>query len=167
MSRAFVKEPEGDDVVLDRPLRQHSDLPNYITAGGMKRLQEKIAALEEQRNRITSEKDRLGKKADIQTLDEDLRFYRERLERAIVVTIPQPPWQRVEFGAQLELLDEHLNTHHFSIVGEDEIDVAQGRISWSSPLGRAVLGKAIGDTGLWCRPAGDLQVEIIAVHYLE
>jgi hypothetical protein len=48
MSRAFVKQPEGDDVVLERPLRQHSDLPNDITAVGINRLQEKITALEKQ-----------------------------------------------------------------------------------------------------------------------
>ena len=165
MSRAFVKEPEGDNVVLDRPLRQHSDLPNYITARGLEVLGQKIAELESQRNTCAGEKERLGKKADLQAMNEDLSFYRERLERAIVVATPEPPWERVEFGACLELLDENSNTHHFCIVGEDEIDVAAGRISWSSPLGRAVMGKAVGDVEIWQRPAGDLEIEIVTINY--
>jgi transcription elongation factor GreB len=51
------------------------------------------------------------------------------------------------------------------IVGEDETDSAAGRISWRSPVGRALLGKRAGDAVLVRRPAGEVEIEILAVRY--
>ena len=51
------------------------------------------------------------------------------------------------------------------IVGEDEIDSAAGRISWRSPVGRALLGKREGDAVLVRRPAGEIELSILAVRY--
>ena len=48
-------------------------------------------------------------------------------------------------------------------MGEDEIDPTRGRITFSSPLGRAMLGKRVGDTFLVRRPAGEAEMEIVAI----
>ena len=45
------------------------------------------------------------------------------------------------------------------------MDVGAGRVSWSSPIGRAVLRRRVGDSAIWQRPAGDLEVEIVSVRY--
>jgi transcription elongation GreA/GreB family factor len=55
--------------------------------------------------------------------------------------------------------------HVFEITGEDEADATRGRIAPHSPLARALLGAALGDTVLWPRPSGKLELEIIAIRY--
>jgi transcription elongation GreA/GreB family factor len=167
VSRAFVKEPEGDEARPERPRRRHSDLPNYITPAGAIALHHRVAALNTERQSLAENQERLGGKADLQRIEEDLEYFQERLRRAIVVQPPRPPWQAVEVGAEVELIDQVGRTHHFRIVGEDEIDVPGGCISWSSPLGRAVLQRQVGDVVNWRRPAGDLEVEIVAIAYPE
>ena len=54
---------------------------------------------------------------------------------------------------------------HFTIVGEDEADVATGKVSWLSPRAKAMIGAKAGDTVRWRRPAGDTELEIIEIHY--
>ena len=105
-------------------------------------------------------------KATLAQLDDDIQYLSERLERAIVVPAPAPPWTRVNVGASVELVDENGETHTVTVVGEDEIDVARGRISWCSPLGRAVMLHEVGDEVIWQRPVGDLALEILAVRYV-
>ena len=51
------------------------------------------------------------------------------------------------------------------LVGDDEADVAAGRISWASPLAKAMIGAKVGDTVKWRRPAGDAEVEIVGITY--
>jgi transcription elongation GreA/GreB family factor len=58
-------------------------------------------------------------------------------------------------------------SHTFHIVGDDEADVAAGRISWASPLAKAMMGARIGDTVKWQSPAGESAVEIVAIAYPE
>jgi transcription elongation factor GreB len=50
-------------------------------------------------------------------------------------------------------------------VGDDEADVAAGKVSWASPLARALIGAKVGDTVVWRRPAGETQVELVDVRY--
>jgi transcription elongation GreA/GreB family factor len=53
----------------------------------------------------------------------------------------------------------------FTIVGEDEADVATGKVSWVSPLARALLGASVDDTVTWKRPSGDADLEIASIDY--
>ena len=165
MSRAFVKEPDGDEVVDAPPERRHSGVPNYITPGGLEALRARVAELDAKRRALAEAPERLGKRADQQRIESELRYLNERLQRAIVVHPPEAPGGEVGIGAEVDLVDENDETHRFAIVGEDEVDVGAGRVSWSSPLGRAVLRRRAGDSALWKRPAGDLEVEIVAVRY--
>ncbi len=52
-----------------------------------------------------------------------------------------------------------------SPLGDDEADVAQGRISWASPLARAMIGAKVGDSVVWRRPAGETEVTIVEITY--
>ena len=165
MSRAFVKEPDGDQVLDALPERRHSDAPNYITPGGLEALRVRAAALETQRRALAEAPERFGIRGDLQRLESDLRYLNERVQRAIVVEPPEAPRAEVGIGAEVDLIDENDETHRFAIVGEDEVDVGAGRVSWSSPLGRAVLRRRVGDSAIWKRPAGDLEVEVVAVCY--
>lgn len=74
---------------------------------------------------------------------------------------------KVVFGATVEI--EDLDTENrvtYQIVGEDEADIKEGRISVGSPIARALIGKQAGDTTIVKAPAGDIEYEIIEVSYL-
>jgi len=69
------------------------------------------------------------------------------------------------FGAYVEVEDEEGARAAYRIVGEDEIDLARGHISWRSPLGRSLLKKSAGDTVLLRRPSGEIELTILSVRY--
>lgn len=71
----------------------------------------------------------------------------------------------MRFGATVKVEEADGRIETFSIVGDDEADVAAGRISWASPLARSLLGARVGDTVKWRRPAGETEVEIVAIDY--
>ena len=73
---------------------------------------------------------------------------------------------RVVFGATVELSDESSGDEiTYQIVGDDEADLKQGRISINSPIARALIGKESGDVAQVSAPGGVRQYEILAVHY--
>ena len=73
--------------------------------------------------------------------------------------------QEVAFGATVRVADPQDEEREFTIVGEDELDAEHGRVSWVSPLAKALLGARVGDVILWRRPAGDVELEILAIRY--
>lgn len=74
---------------------------------------------------------------------------------------------KVVFGATVELVDEESGQKvTYQIVGDLEADISQNRISISSPIARALIGKEEGDVAVVKAPAGDREYEILAVHYI-
>lgn len=74
---------------------------------------------------------------------------------------------KVVFGATVELLDVQTDTETtYKIVGEDEADIGEGLISFTSPIARALIGKDEGDEVSFSAPGGDKQYEIIEVRYV-
>lgn len=165
ISRAFVKETDGDDVIENLPGRIHSDEPNYITPAGEHHLREKLRLLGEERESLSRASERLGKTGELQRLDRDINYLQERLQRAIIVEQLAPPYDRVLFGTTVSLQDASGNAHEFTIVGEDETDLDAGKISWTSALGRTLMQGKIDSSVVWQRPAGDLELEICAISY--
>jgi transcription elongation GreA/GreB family factor len=93
---------------------------------------------------------------------------RKRLADLVAdLIVPDPPADRavVAFGAGVWVRSETIGRRRFEIVGPDETDVAAGRISLASPLGRALLGARAGDVVIWHRPVGDLTLTIESVEY--
>lgn len=165
MSRAFLNEDkfeQAGDELIERPVSPH---PNYITPAGLKQLQAAALRLEALRGRLIARKDdpfALQEKAEA---ERDLRYYAARLESAIVIDPASQPADEVRFGACVKLEDENGDLHQYTIVGEDEADVARNRVSWVSPLARALIGHRVGDLVKWRRPAGDMDLEITEIHY--
>jgi len=95
----------------------------------------------------------------------DIRYFTAQIERATVVDMDGQPRDEVHFGATVKMLDEDGKEHRFMLVGDDEADVTAGRISWASPLAKAMIGAKVGDTVKWHRPAGDAEVEIVEIRY--
>ncbi len=74
---------------------------------------------------------------------------------------------RVVFGSTVELLDTETNENvAYQIVGEDEADIKQGKISYSSPIAKALIGKSAGDVAEVRTPGGVKEFEIVDVKYL-
>jgi transcription elongation factor GreB len=71
----------------------------------------------------------------------------------------------VLFGATVEVEDEAGNCLHFTIVGEDEADIAHNKVSYVSPIAKALIGRKVGDSVMWKRPAGNLSLDIIEINY--
>lgn len=166
MSRAFVKESDEDsaaDALPERPLPEHV---NYVTPRGLERLQQSVRELTESHEQLKPrvEEDSEARRK-LREIDRDLRYFRAQLERASVVDTGNRPRDQIHFGATVTIEDEEGATHTFSIVGDDEADVAAGKISWGSPLARAMIGAKVGDTVTWRRPAGETQVHIADVRY--
>ncbi|HVO05053.1 MAG TPA: GreA/GreB family elongation factor [Candidatus Cybelea sp.] len=162
MSRAFVKENE--DVVPELPERPQSPHPNFVTPRGLALLKQQLAELEDAKHKHTIGESLLDKEA-LQVTERDLRYVQERLTRAIPVDPIQQPKDRVDFAAVVETEDENGVKRKFEIVGEDEADPNQGRLSWVSPLALALKDAKVGDTVIWKRPAGDLELDVTAIHY--
>jgi transcription elongation factor GreB len=164
MSRAFVKESDEDLVSDELPERPQSPYPNYVTPAGLAQLQAQYGRLQDQRAQLTAAEDPLLKQ-QLGQVKRDLRYFHQRLESAILVESSGQPRDEVHFGAIVDVSDENNRSHTFSIVGEDEAEVAAGKISWSSPLGKAMIGSKVGDVVVWRRPAGETELEILGIRY--
>jgi transcription elongation factor GreB len=158
------------------------DRPNYITPAGYRALREEYEALFggerpkllETISWAASNGDR-SENADYQygrrrlrEVDRRINFLARRMKEA-KVTDParQPDKTRVLFGATVTLADEDDNGRVVTLVGEDEADAGAGRISFYSPLARAIRGAAIGDLRRVTLPGGDREYEVVAISYPE
>lgn len=106
-----------------------------------------------------------GKKR-LREIDRRVRYLRGRLEDAEVVDPLKLKGDKVVFSATVTIADEEGNEKLYQIVGEDEIEVNEGKISWKSPIGKALLGKSIGDEVKVLLPRGETFLEILAVEFI-
>lgn len=90
-----------------------------------------------------------------------------RVMKAAKIVNParQPSRDQVRFGATVELADEDDNRRTLTIVGDDETDASAGRIGWSAPLARALIGARVGDERIVRLPAGEKSYEVMAISY--
>lgn len=166
MSRAFVKDSDDDLAAGELPERPLSPHANYVTPLGLEQLQARARELHEKHEQLSPRAaDDSQAKQKLREVERDQRYFNAQLERAIVVDPGGQPRDEVHFGAEVRITDEEHKMHQFSIVGDDEADVTAGKISWASPLAKAMMGSHVGDTVVWHRPAGDAQVEIVEITY--
>lgn len=153
--------------------------PNYMTPEGARKLSEEMARLRAERPKVVQEVadaaaqgDRsenaeyiYGKKK-LREIDRRMHFLTHRLKDAVVVDPKEQRGDKVFFGATVDVEDEDGARATYRIVGEDEIDSAKGDISYKSPIGRALLGKRLGDVITVRRPSGEVELSIVAVRYV-
>ncbi len=165
MSRAFLNEDKferaGDELV-ERPVSPH---PNYVTPRGFVLLRDEAERLEMLRKQLIARKDDPFAAQQKAEVERDLRYYSARLESAILVNPATQPTTEARFGAIVSVEDEEGRAFEFAIVGEDEADIADNKVSWVSPLARALIGAKVGDSVKWRRPAGNMDLEIISIDY--
>lgn len=161
MSRAFVNEDQLADS-LAPPERKVSGHPNYVTPRGLALLKERLTMLEGERSTLLKHDD-VNARERLAAVERDLRYYVARLESAQLVPSPSQAPEQVTFGCRVTVATPEGDEIGYTLVGEDEADVARELISWVSPLGRALLGAHAGDMVVWRRPAGDMELEVVEI----
>lgn len=165
MSRGFVKEDDLEHAGTDIPERPVSQHPNYVTPLGLQQLRDAVENLESVRLNFINRKEDPNAQQQLAKIDRDLRYFFARLENAQCVEPIEQPQDVVLFGARVVVEDEDGEIQHFHIVGEDEADITQQKVSYVSPIAKALIGRKVGDQVTWQRPAGKMTLEIIEIHY--
>lgn len=151
---------------------------NYLTRDGARKLQLELQGLVgEQRPRVVQEVTEAAAQGDrsenaeyiygkkkLREIDRRIRFLTKRLDSAQIVE-QSAGGDVVHFGAQVEVEDEAGARRSYTIVGPDESDPAAGKLSFQSPMGRALMKRKKGDVVTVWRPAGELELEIVSVNY--
>jgi transcription elongation GreA/GreB family factor len=162
VNRAFIKDPDDAGRPDEPPDRPQSPHTNYVTPAGLRQL-EALKADQTVRLHRMLEAGKLANPQELAIVQRDLRFYQERLNRAVLVEPNGGPGDRVRFGATVDVRDESGAVETYTLVGEDEADPSQGKVSWTSPLGEALLNAELGDEVVWRRPAGRMRLEILSI----
>ena len=185
MSKAFVKENGADDAGDGEEGSEKAPpagLKNYMTPAGFARLKAELRALVELErpevvktvswaasNGDRSENgDYLYGKKRLREIDRRVRFLIKRLESAEIVDSAGRDSDQVFFGATVSVRrrgGEQAAERTVTIVGFDEVDLQRGRVSWISPIAKALIKAREGDEVVLRTPGGDERLEIVEVRY--
>jgi transcription elongation factor GreB len=153
-------------------------MPNYLTPEGAKKLAaelqqllnvdrvkvvQEVAEAAAQGDRSENAEYIYGKKK-LREIDRRIRFITKRLDSAVVVK-QDTAHAEVRFGCTVDVEDENGKKSSYFIVGPDEASPGDGKISFQSPLGRALMKRKVGDVVSVLRPAGEIEIEIKAIRY--
>jgi transcription elongation factor GreB len=181
MSKAFVKDPDDDaaEPADDVPAIP-AGIKNYMTPAGHARMQDELRRLRRDERPKTDDivawaagngdrsenGDYLYGKQRLREIDRRIRFLTKRLEAAEVVDpARQSRHDQVFFGATVTYADPRGGEKTVTIVGIDEADLDQGRVSWISPIARALLKAREGDLVDLHTPNGIERIEVIEIRY--
>lgn len=181
MNKAFVRETEGDDdEELTPALKLPAGIRNYITPFGHARLRAELEELvKRERPKVvdivswaasngdrSENGDYIYGKRRLREIDRRIRFLGKRLDIAeIVDPLRQGDNDQVFFGATVTVADADGRESTYTIVGVDEADVQRGRISWISPLARALLKSRAGERIRFQSPLGIRELDLLEVVY--
>jgi len=166
MSRGFVKEDDQEEIPI---VPQRATLPegvtNFVTRAGMDQLlAEKQALINEKDNLGTSRENE--KRIALNYINAKLQLLNSRIAEARLVDPSEQPQDEITFGATVTLKNEKSGKiQTFQIVGVDEADIAKGKISFISPLARAMINKKAGDRISLNRDKDEITFEIMALAY--
>ena len=176
MSKAFTRESDDEEVLAPEPAP--APVKNYISPAGYARLKAELKALVElerpevvrtvswaAKNGDRSENgDYIYGKKRLREIDRRVRFLIKRLEAAEVVDAAGRDSDQVFFGCTVTIKSSR-EEKTVTIVGVDETDTARGRVSWISPVAKALIKARVGDKVLLNTPGGVEELEILDVSY--
>lgn len=160
-------------------VKKQLSMKNYITESGAQKLKEELKKL------LTLDRPELVKviswaasngdrsengdyiygKRKLREMDRRIRFLSQRLQAAEVINPASLDHSRAHFGARVKVKDEEDKVRIYQIVGQDEIDAANGHVSWVSPIGKALLNSRKGDVVQVTSPKGTEEFEVIDILY--
>ena len=181
MSKAFTTEQDSETGPDDEPEQQLPEgVKNYMTPGGFSVLQEELNRLyRDERPKVveivtwaagngdrSENGDYIYGKKRLREIDRRLRYLTKRLENAEVVDPrKQQGLEKVFFGATVAYMREDGKEHTVTLVGPDEADLSKGKISWLSPVARALMKSQAGDMVEMRAASGSETLEVLSVSY--
>ena len=185
MSRAFLSE--SDEAFMDDDVPETKDplppgLKNYMTPEGAARLREELAGLVNgerpgllsklsqtvAEGGVPEKEGMLRDRRRLREIERRIEYLERMLDKLEVVSPDTQDPSRALFGASITVLDLDGGGGEkaFRIVGVDESDPSAGKVSWISPVAKALIGKRVGDTVSVKLPKGDSKLKIIKIEYL-
>jgi len=144
MSVAFTREEDLESQAADLPDRPISPHPNLVTSSGLAAIEAELETARAAYSAARNAGDISTDRTPMARATRDLRYWSARRATA-QLSEPELAEDKVQFGRTVEVERDDGRRQTFRIVGEDEADPAQGRISYVSPLARALVGAAVGD----------------------
>jgi transcription elongation factor GreB len=164
MSRAFVKENDLEHAGIDIPERPISAEPNYVTPNGLQLLKEQLKSLENDLQHIKQKDDQQSQQIKFKT-ERDIRYILARLESAILIKSENQSTEKILFGATVNLEDDEGKNYKFKIVGEDEADIKNNKLSYVAPLSKQLIGREVGDEIVWVKATETIHLTITSFEY--
>ncbi|WP_282179921.1 GreA/GreB family elongation factor [Maribacter stanieri] len=149
MSRGFVKEEDQEEIPMVPP---RADLPvgavNYVTKNGFNKLLEERQKLQNEKESLPNDNEK-ERRITSNLINAKLQLLNERISSAKMINLEEQPKNEVRFGATVSLLIDSAKTdQEFQIVGVDEANIAENKISFLSPIARILISKKVGDTAI-------------------
>jgi len=179
MSKAFTKETDDQDEP-EQPEILSTNIKNYVTVLGFDQLQDELRhLLRDERPKIvetvrwaagngdrSENGDYIYGKKRLREIDRRARYLKKRMESAEIVDQKlQKNLTKVFFGATVTYAEEDGSKKTVKLVGIDEADLTKGKISWVSPVAKALLKSEVGDIVKLHTPLGSVTLEILAIKY--
>jgi transcription elongation factor GreB len=180
MSKAFTRESDAEEEEREEADQLPANLKNYVTPAGHAALQAELhTLLREERPKVvetvswaagngdrSENGDYIYGKKRLREIDRRVRYLTKRLETSeLVDPAKQKNHEQVFFGATVTYENEENEKHTVTLVGVDEADLAKGKISWISPVARALMKSRVGDRVELRTPAGTAALKVLAISY--
>ena len=169
MSKAFTKESDEspfDDLYPEPRDPLPPGVKNYVTPEGGEALRTELSRLEGEVRPGAASGKGADRKRRLEAIDRRIQFYRDRVANMVVVDLDSQEQDSVRFGATVTVADGEGNEKRYRIVGVDESDPATGKISWISPIAKALISAKVGDVVTLELPEGSVELEILEIEYL-
>jgi len=170
MSSAFIDE--DSEHLEELPEIPQSKNPGYITPKGLRMLKQELDRLQHEVRPPLAERVEEGEagaaeaEIELARIEQRIKYLEGRIARAIIVDPLAAAPDRVHFGAAVTVRDTHGEITRYEIVGEDETDPEHDRVSCFSPIARALMTRRVGESTVWRRPIGDLELTIVSIESL-
>ena len=152
--------------------------PNYLTAEGFANVKSELEELRTLRRQVVADRiqkaKEIGGTVDNASYDEAkneqafiegrIRTLDNLINNAVLISGKKGPSDVVHIGSKVIVLNQKGRKDKYTIIGSAEADPAQGRISNVSPIGKALLGKRVGDVAEVSAPAGKIKLEVVKIH---
>ena len=166
MSRGFVKEDDQEEIPIVPPRAYLPDNAiNYVTESG-------LLALQAERDQLIADRESLKntneneRRIDVNHINAKLLLLNNRITTARVVSLLDQPQDEVRFGATVTLkIGTEKKLQKYQIVGVDEADIAQKKISFLSPIAKVLTDKKVGDIAILKLEKAERKFEIVAIEY--
>jgi transcription elongation factor GreB len=170
VSKAFTKDEAWEEPIIPSRAPVPAGVPNYVTPRGLRLLRAELAGLEAERHRLEADRsDEVEYRHRLAIVTGRTSDLAARIASAVLVDPKGQPRDQVRFGASVTLRtvsgERSGEERRLEIVGIDEADAAHGRVAFTAPIARAILGREVGETAALVTPRGRDLLEVVSIEY--